>query len=184
MAPFLVATPDDTTAAAGGGDSAVDGWVAEELSHLLNRWAGLFRGDARVKKASDVTEQDKARFNLVLWGTPATNSIVADFLSTPELPFAWDGTGCAKIGEREFRGPAIVPQLIFPSPFGAGRYVLLNSGTTFREGHDTTNSMQNAKLPDWAVVDVTTAPSPVSPGRVVLAGFCDEKWFPIVNPNE
>jgi hypothetical protein len=64
------------------------------------------------------------------------------------------------MGEHDFgsAGAGAVPQMIYPSPFGAGRYVLLNSGTTFREAHDTTNSMQNPKLPDWAVVDAAAAP--------------------------
>ena len=63
MAPFLVVTPDSTSG------SAVDAWVAFELNHLLERWAGLFRGNPRVKKASEVTDEDKASYNLILWGT-------------------------------------------------------------------------------------------------------------------
>ena len=41
-----------------------------------------------------------------------------------------------------------------------------------------TNSMQNPKLPDWAVVQVgpDTPPTDESPGKVVAAGFFDEQW--------
>lgn len=42
MAPFLVVMPDGNDAT-----SAVDRWVQSEMYHLLNRWAGLFRGQVR-----------------------------------------------------------------------------------------------------------------------------------------
>ena len=114
-------------------------------------------------------------------GTPTSNTIVADFLSTPGLPFGWNSdASLVQVGAREFKGGSIVPQLIYPSPFGAGRYVVLNSGTTFREGHDNTNSMQNAKLPDWCVVDITVPADDKAPGFVLADGFCDESWVPIV----
>lgn len=42
MAPFLVVMPDSNDAT-----SIVDHWVQSEMYHLLNRWAGLFRGQVR-----------------------------------------------------------------------------------------------------------------------------------------
>ena len=172
MSPFLVVTPESE------GTGAVDEFIRFELNHLLERWAGLFRGDPRVKKASELTAEDKESFNLILFGTPASNSAVAEFFQTPALPFAWDGAGQLSVAGEDYGG-STAPQLVFPSPFGSGKYVLLNSGTTFREGHDTTNSMQNAKLPDYVVVDYATAPpDELSPGAIVAAGFCDESWVP------
>jgi hypothetical protein len=54
--------------------------------------------------------------------------------------------------------------------------VVLNSGFTFREYDYLNNARQVPKLPDFAVIDVTTAPDERYPGRVVAAGFFDEKW--------
>ncbi len=54
--------------------------------------------------------------------------------------------------------------------------MVLNSGLTFREAHDKTNSQQNPKLPDWAVVDVRTPPGDSAPGAISAAGFFDERW--------
>ena len=31
-------------------------------------------------------------------------------------------------------------------------------------------------LPDWAIIDLTTPPNPVWPGKVVDANFFDEQW--------
>ncbi|WP_156345567.1 hypothetical protein [Verrucomicrobium spinosum] len=53
---------------------------------------------------------------------------------------------------------------------------MINSGLTFREAHDRTNSLQNPKLPDWAVIDITTPPDAERAGNVVDAGFFDASW--------
>ena len=90
-----------------------------------------------------------------------------------DLPFTWDGAGTLSVNGVDYGSTtgSRVPQLIYPSPFASGKYVLVNSGTTFREGHDTTNSLQNAKLPDWAVIDFEqAAPSETASGAVVAAG--------------
>ena len=70
----------------------------------------------------------------------------------------------------------MAPVLIYPSPLDSTKYVVLNSGLTFREGHDSTNSNQNPKLPDWAALDITVPADALSPGKVLNAGFFDEEW--------
>ena len=54
--------------------------------------------------------------------------------------------------------------------------VVINSGLTFREAHDRTNSLQNPKLPDWAILDITQPPNDETAGKVVEADFFDEHW--------
>jgi hypothetical protein len=54
--------------------------------------------------------------------------------------------------------------------------VVLNSGFTFREYDYLNNARQVPRLPDWAVVDVTTPPDARWPGRVAGAGFFGEAW--------
>jgi hypothetical protein len=73
-------------------------------------------------------------------------------------------------------GNRYVPQAIYPLPGSKIAYVVLNSGLTFREGHDRTNSQQNPKLPDWAIIDITQPPDALAPGRIHDAGFFDEEW--------
>ena len=48
---------------------------------------------------------------------------------------------------------------------------MINSGFTFREYDYLNNARQNAKLPDWAVVDINTPPSSRWPGAIADAGF-------------
>ena len=168
MSSFLVVLPSKPSA-----DATVERWVKGESAHQLERWAALMRGDARVKKDSEVTAEDIANCNLVLWGDPASNSVMAKVMAG--LPVKWDASGVA-VGAKRFDGATQVPVMIYPNPLNPARYVVLNSGLTFREAHDKTNSQQNPKLPDWAVIDLRTPPSDSAPGAIAGAGFFDEQW--------
>lgn len=65
--------------------------------------------------------------------------------------------------------------LIFPNPLNPAKYVVLNSGPPFREVALLNHSQQIPKLPDWAIIDVNTAPDGKWPGKVIGTGFFDER---------
>ena len=69
-----------------------------------------------------------------------------------------------------------MPILIYPNPLNPARYVVLNSGFTFREYDYLNNARQVPKLPDWAVIDLRTRPDWRYPGKVVAADFFGEDW--------
>lgn len=173
MRPFLVVPPE--------GDSAspqVTQWVNAESSHFLTRWRGLMRGEARVKESSKVTPEDMQRYTLVLWGDAKSNPLIAKILqadSAQKLPLVWTAEKL-KLGSQEFDGVTHVPVMIWPNPLEPRGTIILNSGLTFREAHDRTNSLQNPKLPDWAILDITTPPNAEAAGKVVAADFFDERW--------
>ena len=56
------------------------------------------------------------------------------------------------------------------------RYIVINSGFTFSEFGHMSNSMQNAKLPDYAVLDMRVPIAERIPRGVALAGFFGENW--------
>jgi hypothetical protein len=66
--------------------------------------------------------------------------------------------------------------MIYPNPLNPNRYIVLNSGFTYREYDYLNNARQTPKLPDWAVIDLREAPSSRFPGRIAAAGFFDEQW--------
>lgn len=168
MAPFLVVTP--------GGNSPhplVERWVQFELAHLVDRWQALFRGRLRMKKDSEVTEADLRAYNLVLWGDAGSNAVIRRTLAA--LPLSWNEKEL-RIAGKTYDAAGHVPVMIYPNPLQPDKYIVLNSGPTFREGHDRTNSLQNPKLPDWAVVDLGEPPSDTAPGKIVAADFFDEAW--------
>ena len=167
MDSFLVVTPSGTPA-----NPQVGKWVDFELYHFLERWPALFRGEPRVKKDTDVTDTEISQHHLILWGDAKSNSLIAKVL--PKLPLNWDDR--VTIGKNAFGAATHVPLMIYPNPLNPTKYVVLNSGPTFRDDDDRTNSLQNPKLPDWAILDVTQPPDAKSPGKVVAADFFDERW--------
>jgi hypothetical protein len=148
-------------------------WAAAELAHATNHWRQQFRGEARVKYDTDVSPDDIAAHNLVLWGDPMSNKLLAQIAS--KLPIHWDDHHL-EIGKMSVSAADHVPVLIYPNPLNPSRYVVLNSGFTFREYDYLNNARQTPKLPDYAIVDLNVPVSSRAPGGLVEAGFFDEEW--------
>lgn len=153
--------------------SAVGAWATSELERAIEHWRRHFRGHARVKDDRDVTEDDLRNSNLVLWGDPSSNLVLARIAD--QLPIRW-GEDQIQVGERVFSSPEHAVVMIYPNPLSPDRYVVLNSSFTFREFAYLNNARQVAKLPDWAIVDLKTAPDSLWPGKIVDADFFDESW--------
>ncbi|MDX2040702.1 MAG: prolyl oligopeptidase family serine peptidase [Acidobacteriota bacterium] len=151
----------------------VAAWSAAELDRAIVQWRNHFRGEARVKTDAEITDADIADSNLVLWGDPASNAVLGKLID--RLPIGWNSQ-TVKIGEQSFVAANHVPVMIFPNPLNPNRYVVINSGFTFREAHHLTNAQQTPKLPDWAIVDLSVPPSAYAPGRIAAAGFFGERW--------
>jgi dienelactone hydrolase len=156
-----------------GKHSPVDAWVKQESERAVEHWRRQFRGEARVKDDAAITDADIASANLVLWGDPDSNALIARIAD--RLPIVWKG-GAIKVGDREFAAEHHVPILVYPNPLNPDRYVVLNSGFTYREYDYLNNARQVPKLPDWAIVDVRTPPDARHPGKVVDADFFGEDW--------
>jgi len=92
-----------------------------------------------------------------------------------KLPIHWDAQS-VHIGDKTYPAGSHVPVLIYPNPLNPKRYVVLNSGFTFRELDYENNARQTPKLPDWAIIDITVPPTAQTPGGIPAAGFFGEKW--------
>lgn len=172
LEPFLVVTPSGQAA-----HPLVERWVQFELDHFRKRWSSLYRGDLLIKSDQEVTEQDLQQRHVILFGDPSSNSVLQRVLSHDRRPpLSWTKQQIRLDDGREFPAAHHVPVLIYPNPLRPDRYVVINSGPTHREGHDRTNSLQNPKLPDWAMLDLRTPPDALAAGRVVDANFFDEQW--------
>jgi dienelactone hydrolase len=154
-------------------NAAVGKWVQAEMDHAISQWHNIFRGEAIIKADTEISDADIASSNLVLWGDPSSNKVLARIAA--KLPIGWDAASIT-VGAQKFESASHVPVLIYPNPLNPKKYIVLNSGFTFREDTNTTNSRQVPKLPDYAVVDITTPPSAHSPGKIAAAGFFGERW--------
>ena len=187
-------------------NDAIGKWTQSEMEHAIKSWRAVFRGDAPIKDDTAVTDDDIANCNLILWGDISSNAIIKRItaepisgttpdretktpadetairskatnskLAGPLLPILW---GKNELNFKAYRlDPArYAPILIYPNPLNPARYVVLNSGHTFREFALLNNSDQTPKLPDWALVDITKPADAHWPGLIFDAGFFDEHW--------
>ena len=148
-------------------------WVTTELAHARDHWRKQFRGVARLKRDIEITDEDIAAHNLVLWGDPSSNAMIARIAD--KLPLEWTKDEI-RVGYETYKTTEHVPVLIYPNPLNPDKYIVLNSGFTFREYDYLNNARQVPKLPDWALIDITKPVTTRLPGGVANAGFFDEGW--------
>ncbi|MEZ6087117.1 MAG: prolyl oligopeptidase family serine peptidase [Pirellulaceae bacterium] len=168
MDRFIVVTPSAVS-----DNAAVDAWAKDEMRHFVSQWRQQFRGDAIVKRDADVTPEDIQTSNLILFGDPQSNSVIGEIVD--RLPLEWNAEEI-KIGVESFPAQHHAPAMIYPNPVNPERYVVLNSGFTYREYAYLNNARQVPKLPDWAIIDIRSPADSLWPGKIVAADFFDELW--------
>ena len=113
----------------------------------------------------------------VLFGDPESNPEIAKIL--PKLPITWTKDKLMVNGV-EYDPRAHLPVMIYPHPKYGDRYVVINSGHTFKEADlKGTNALLYPRLGDWAVIKPTPTAKDPAAYEVVAAGLFDENWqFP------
>lgn len=156
-----------------GTSEKVDAWAKAELERAQFEWHRQFRGDAPTKDDTAVSDADIATNNLVLWGDPQSNAVLAKIAD--KLPIQWSKDKLVANG-KTYDAATNAPVLIYPNPLNPTKYVVINSGFTYREYDYLNNARQVAKLPDWAVIDLTKPKTSQAPGGISDAGFFGESW--------
>ena len=156
-----------------GMNEATDAWARREMEHATSEWRRVFRGDAPIKDDTAVTDDDLKRNNIVLWGDPSSNAVLKRFAE--QLPAKWS-KDLLELRGYKLEAQHYAPIFIFPNPLNPQKYVVVNSGHTFRERAALNNSDQTPKLPDWAIVDVRQPADGLWPGLIYDAGFFSEQW--------
>jgi hypothetical protein len=154
-------------------NSKVGAWVKSELAHAVEHWRRQFRGEAMQKDDTEITKDDETTANLILWGDPSSNKYLAKVRE--KLPIDWTADG-VRTGDKKYGADRHVPVFICPNPLAPAKYVVVNSGFTFREYDYLNNARQVPKLPDWAILDVNQPATPRAPAGIVDAGFFTERW--------
>ncbi len=158
MDKFIMVRPTGTPI-----NEKVGKWVHAEFDHAVEHWRKQFRGELHVIKDTEVNEKWIEGANLVLWGDPKSNKVLTKIAD--KLPIKFDADK-----------PNQVPVLIYPNPLNPKKYVVLNSGFTFREYDYLNNARQIPRLPDWAILDIDQPRTWQRPAGIVDAGFFDERW--------
>ena len=151
----------------------VQRWLDREIRYSKSRWARLMRGNVRTVLDTELTDQQIADNHLVCFGDFVGNRYL--YSVADRLPLKWDDK-IVNVKGRKFDSARHAPVFCFPNPRNPKRYLVVNSGMTFREFSNVSNSRQIAMLPDWAVLDVSAEDDALLPGNVVAEGFFDENW--------
>jgi pimeloyl-ACP methyl ester carboxylesterase len=148
-------------------NEGVQNYVNSRFDSFRSEFAKWMRGDIRVKDDKSVTASDIANYNLVLFGDPGSNVLIAKVL--PGLPIQWTKSDIT-VGSEKFPAGEHALVLIYPNPLNPEKYVVLNTGQTFSANRITsgTEAVFFPRLGDYAVL--TTG------GATKTAGFFDERW--------
>lgn len=152
---------------------STEAWVESELLHAQDHWRLQFRGIPRTARDTQLTPEQIAKHNLILFGDPQSNSVIKQILD--HLPLRWDSRSLV-VDNREVSSEDHMPVLIFPNPLNPEKYVVLNSGFTYREYDYLNNARQIPKLPDYAILNIEFPVNAKVPGKVVHAGFFTDAW--------
>lgn len=156
-----------------GFNEKLDAWTKAELERAQFEWRRQFRGDAPIKDDTAINDADIAASNLVLWGDPQSNAVLAKIAD--KLPVQWSKDKLVANG-KTYDAATNAPVLIYPNPLNPTKYIVINSSFTYREYDYLNNARQVAKLPDWAVIDLTKPKTSQAPGGISDAGFFGESW--------
>jgi dienelactone hydrolase len=148
-------------------------WAMDEFNYAIAQWRRQHRGEPRVKTDSTVTDADIAEHNLILFGDPQSNKLLARLAD--RLPIKWTQANIV-VGGKNWSTDKYAPAFIFPNPLNPKRYVVVNSGFTFALIGGASNSQQTPKLPDWAVLDMSVPRAERIAKGVADANFFNERW--------
>jgi len=147
--------------------TAVTGYSLVVLDQFEKDFSKWLRGDPRVKDDRDVTAADIANHNLILFGDPWSNQLIARVIG--KLPIRWTREQITLAGHT-VDAARNAPVLIFPNPLNPARYVVINSGHTFSEDDwRGTNANLYPHVGDYALVSLDNH-------EVLYSGFFDDHW--------
>ena len=132
------------------------------------------RGDVRVVRDTEVTPQMMKDNHLICFGDFTSNDVLRR--AAAGLPVTWTRDQISMQGN-QVDAANHVAIFCYPNPLSPNRYLVANSGLTFREFSNNSNSRQIAMLPDWAIGAVNDAADrSIFPAEIVAKGFFDESW--------
>jgi pimeloyl-ACP methyl ester carboxylesterase/chaperonin cofactor prefoldin len=150
-----------------GAGTSVTGYALVVLDQFEKDFSKWLRGDPRVKDDRDVTASDIANNNLILFGDPWSNQLIAKVIA--KLPIKWTKEEIT-LASHTVDATKNAPVLIFPNPLNPARYVVINSGHTFSEDDwRGTNASLFPHIGDYALIAISNQ-------EVVNSGFFDDHW--------
>ena len=137
----------------------------QEQERFAKMFTREFLGEARAKDDTAITDADIAANNLVLFGDPGSNQLIAKIAA--KLPIKWTKDRIVVAG-KIYSAAEHVPVLIYPNPLNPKRYVVINSGLVASRGANAYG--------DFAVLKVSKQADGQIAAETAAEGVFDEAW--------
>jgi hypothetical protein len=157
---FLCVTPSGKAF-----NAVADERAKQELARFMTSFARDYCGDARTKADTEITDADIANDNLVLFGDPGSNKILARVLK--HLPLKWTKDSITFAG-KTYTAADHVPVMIYPNPLNPKRYIVINAGLSAPRGGDA--------FGDYAILKSSADDSGKTQFASVDDGVFNENW--------
>ncbi len=174
MEPFVCVTPTGESWSKPHADWA--NWTLARFQKEFDKW---LRGkvpttlDRRVLNG-EMLNADYANKNLILFGDPGSNSVLAKVL--PRLPIEWTKDTLVVHGKK-YDPNTHGLSMIFPNPLNPNRYIVINSGHTFHEkDFRASNSWLFPRLGDIAVQKFAKNKSGGYDETIIWADMFNPSW--------
>ncbi|WP_339728737.1 prolyl oligopeptidase family serine peptidase [uncultured Gimesia sp.] len=155
-------------------NSELNAWSQSVLSLFEKEFDKWLRAKVPVIKDTQVNDQIIAAKNLILFGDPGSNSLIAKVVE--DLPVEWTKDQITVNGKSyDTKNHGVV--LIYPNPLNPVRYVVINSGHTMHEkDFRASNSWLFPKLGDIAVIQFKKSKAGTYENETVWAELFDSNW--------
>ncbi len=149
-------------------------YAAWSLDRFAREYDKFLRAELPVINDTQVTEELLETHNIVVFGDPGSNSLLARVID--RLPLAWTREAIEFRGERYSTTDHVVP-LVYPNPLNPHRYLVVNSGHTFHAAEFTaSNANLYPKLGDAAVIQFRRENDHTYRESVLWSGIFDVQW--------
>jgi len=153
-----------------GGEIADRQRLATATGQFAADWLAFAKGQPRRKLDREVTAEDEVNFNLILFGSPRTNSITARLAK--DLPFRFLPNGYG-VGEQIVTGENLGLAGIYPHPDHPQRYIVVLDGLYY--GLNLPINHKWDLVPDFIVFNALNCTYDGT-NEAELAGFFNVFW--------
>lgn len=137
----------------------------------FDKW---LRGRVPIINDDQLTDKHIANSNLILFGDPGSNAVMAKVID--RLPVRWSKDGF-EVNGHAYDSKTHALSLIYPNPLNPRRYVVINSGHTMHEkDFRASNSWLFPKLGDIAVQKFPDGANDPTKAMTVWAEMFDSNW--------
>lgn len=133
------------------------------------KWKESADGDAKIKSVTEVSDADKAGFNLILFGTRDSNPLLAEIAD--KLPLELRKSGY-RSGQTEVAGKNLGLRMVWKSPWNEARLIGVCSGIWWGEKLPINHKWD--LIPDYIIYNAKLDADDTN--HALEAGFFDGNW--------